>query len=119
MAREDAAGVGFDHQLAEDLGLDHFMNQARQLPRGRRREFTSPYRTPDDLLSCCILAEQGPQAGRQLAVGAHSVDQAAHHGGEVRGEVAAAAASTGAVDGLWSRKCCVAESAQIEDQIED
>jgi hypothetical protein len=27
----------------------------------------------------------------------------------------AAVGSTGAVDGLWSRKCCVAESARIED----
>jgi hypothetical protein len=89
MAREDAAGVGFDHQLAEDLGLDHFMHQARQPPRGRRGQFAALYRTPDDLLSCCILVKQGPQAGRQLAVGAHSVDQAAHHGREVRGEVGA------------------------------
>jgi len=27
----------------------------------------------------------------------------------------AAVGSTGAVDGLWSRKCCVAEPARIED----
>jgi hypothetical protein len=27
----------------------------------------------------------------------------------------AAVGSTGAVDGLWSRECCVAESAWIED----